>query len=142
MKKNTWNIRRLVDESFGPATQQPSVLYWILSNFRIGRRNNKFARGHEAAQGVWYCLLITSTFICMGCIWSHSLTHKPNVWLFLGIFTSKQMVLVTLFLFMLRIQNKNPWKFCICNFLKNDVIVHALLQPPFFTPFFWPKTFL
>ena len=25
-KKNTWNIRRLVNESFGPSTQRPSVL--------------------------------------------------------------------------------------------------------------------
>ena len=29
-KNNTWNIRRLVDESF---TQRPSVLYWRLSDF-------------------------------------------------------------------------------------------------------------
>ena len=35
-KKNTWNIRHLVDESFVPATQQPSVLYWRLSDFRTG----------------------------------------------------------------------------------------------------------
>jgi hypothetical protein len=26
-KNNTWNIRRLVNQSFGPSTQQPSVLY-------------------------------------------------------------------------------------------------------------------
>ena len=34
MKKiYTWNIKRLVDESFIPATQQPSVLYWRLLDF-------------------------------------------------------------------------------------------------------------
>ena len=32
-KNNTWNIRRLVDESFVPATQRPSVLHWRLSDF-------------------------------------------------------------------------------------------------------------
>ena len=25
-KSNIWNIKRLVDESFGPSTQQPSIL--------------------------------------------------------------------------------------------------------------------
>ena len=30
-KKNAWNIRRLVDESFVPSTQRASVLYWRLS---------------------------------------------------------------------------------------------------------------
>ena len=35
MKKNdTWNMRRLVDLSFVPATQQRCVLYWRLSNFK------------------------------------------------------------------------------------------------------------
>ena len=32
-KNNTWNIRRLVDESFVPANQWSSVLYWRLSYF-------------------------------------------------------------------------------------------------------------
>ena len=32
-KISTWNIRRLVDESFVPATQRPSALYWRLSDF-------------------------------------------------------------------------------------------------------------
>ena len=32
-KKITWNIRCLVDESFVPATQQTSILYWRLSDF-------------------------------------------------------------------------------------------------------------
>ena len=31
-KKNTWNIRCFVDESFVPATQQTSVLYLRLSD--------------------------------------------------------------------------------------------------------------
>ena len=31
-KKYTWNIRRLVDESFVPATQRTRVLYWRLSD--------------------------------------------------------------------------------------------------------------
>ena len=30
---NTWNIRHLVDESFVPASQQTSVLYWRLTDF-------------------------------------------------------------------------------------------------------------
>ena len=35
MKKNdTWNIRRLVDESFVPSAQQTSILYCRLSDFR------------------------------------------------------------------------------------------------------------
>ena len=33
-KNNAWNIRRLVDESFVPLTQRPSILYWRLSDFR------------------------------------------------------------------------------------------------------------
>ena len=33
-KKNTWNIRRLVDETIIPSTHRPSVLYWRLSDFR------------------------------------------------------------------------------------------------------------
>ena len=33
-KNDTWNIRRLVDELFVPATKQPSVLYWRLSEFK------------------------------------------------------------------------------------------------------------
>ena len=32
-KNNTWNIRPLVDEWFGPWTQQPSILYSRLSDF-------------------------------------------------------------------------------------------------------------
>ena len=32
-KNNPWNIRRLVDESFVPANQRTSVLYWRLSDF-------------------------------------------------------------------------------------------------------------
>ena len=32
-KNNAWNIRRLVDESFVPSTQRPSVLYWWLTDF-------------------------------------------------------------------------------------------------------------
>ena len=33
MKKNTWNVRRLVNESFVPSNQQTSVLYCRLSDF-------------------------------------------------------------------------------------------------------------
>ena len=33
-KNNTWNIRRLVDESFVPVTQRPSELYWRFSDFK------------------------------------------------------------------------------------------------------------
>ena len=32
-KNNTWNIRRLVAESFVPSTHGPSVLYWRSSDF-------------------------------------------------------------------------------------------------------------
>ena len=31
---HTWNIRQLVNESFVPATQRTSVLYWRLTDFR------------------------------------------------------------------------------------------------------------
>jgi hypothetical protein len=34
-ENNTWNIRHLVDESFGPSTKQPSVLYWRLTDFKL-----------------------------------------------------------------------------------------------------------
>ena len=33
-KNNTWNIRRLVDDSFVPSSKQPSVLYCKLTDFR------------------------------------------------------------------------------------------------------------
>ena len=33
-EKNTWNVRRLVDELFVPLAQQTSVLYCRLSNFK------------------------------------------------------------------------------------------------------------
>ena len=33
--KNTWNVRRLVNESFVPSAQQTSVLYCRLSDFNI-----------------------------------------------------------------------------------------------------------
>ena len=32
-KKNTWNIRFLVDDSFVPSSKQPSVIYCRLTNF-------------------------------------------------------------------------------------------------------------
>ena len=34
-KKNTWNIRRLVNESFVPLAQPTSVLYCRLSDFKV-----------------------------------------------------------------------------------------------------------
>ena len=33
-KKNTWNIRRLVDDSFVPSSKRPSVLYCKLTDFK------------------------------------------------------------------------------------------------------------
>ena len=33
-KKYTWNVRRLVDESFVPSAQRTSVLYCRLTDFR------------------------------------------------------------------------------------------------------------
>ena len=36
-KKNTWNIRRLVDDSLVPSSKQPSVSYCKLKDFRICR---------------------------------------------------------------------------------------------------------
>ena len=39
MKKNTWNVRRLDDESFAPSPQETSVLYCRLSDFRIQPEN-------------------------------------------------------------------------------------------------------
>ena len=35
-KNNTWNIRRLVDESFVPLAQPTSVLYCKLTDFKSG----------------------------------------------------------------------------------------------------------
>ena len=32
-KNNTWNIRRLVDDSFVPSSKQPNVLYCKLTDF-------------------------------------------------------------------------------------------------------------
>ena len=34
MKKNTWNVRRLVDEPFFASAQRTSVLYCRLSDFK------------------------------------------------------------------------------------------------------------
>ena len=34
-KKNTWNVRRLVDESFVPSAQRTSILYCRLSDFML-----------------------------------------------------------------------------------------------------------
>ena len=34
MKKNTWNVKRLVDDSFVPSAQRPSVLYSRLTVFK------------------------------------------------------------------------------------------------------------
>ena len=34
-KNNTWNIRRLVDDSFVPSSKQPSVLYCKLTDFKL-----------------------------------------------------------------------------------------------------------
>ena len=33
VKKNTWNIRLLVDDSFVPSSKQPSVIYCRLTDF-------------------------------------------------------------------------------------------------------------
>jgi hypothetical protein len=33
MKKNTWNVKRLVDDSFVPSAQQTSKLYSGLTDF-------------------------------------------------------------------------------------------------------------
>ena len=32
--RNTWNIKRLVHETIVPSTQQPSALFWRLSDFK------------------------------------------------------------------------------------------------------------
>ena len=42
-KKNTWNVRHLVDESFVPSVQQTSVLYCRLTDFKIEKTNILFA---------------------------------------------------------------------------------------------------
>ena len=34
-KNNAWNIRRMVDESFVPASQQASILHCRLSDFKF-----------------------------------------------------------------------------------------------------------
>ena len=39
-KNNTWNIRRLVDDSFVPSFKQPSVLYCKLTDFLICFRDS------------------------------------------------------------------------------------------------------
>ena len=51
-KNNTWNIRRLVDESFVPAFQRTSVLYWRLTD-----------------------LMFWKTFGCFG-LWTHTNLHN------------------------------------------------------------------
>ena len=46
-KDDTWNIRCLVDESFVPITQQTSVLYCRLSDFKKpGKIQNYFLQPH------------------------------------------------------------------------------------------------
>ena len=45
MKKNdTWNIRRLVDDSFGPSFQQTSVIYCKLTDLYITRVFKSFLK--------------------------------------------------------------------------------------------------
>ena len=36
-KKNTWNIRSLVDDSFGPSSKATSVLYCRLTDFKFSK---------------------------------------------------------------------------------------------------------
>jgi hypothetical protein len=33
-KNNTWNIRRLIDDSFVPSSKRPSLLYCKLTDFK------------------------------------------------------------------------------------------------------------
>ena len=40
-KNNAWNIRRLVDESFVPASQRTSVLYCRLTDFKSDNRHQE-----------------------------------------------------------------------------------------------------
>ena len=53
-KNNTWNIRRLVDNSFVPSAQQTSVLYCRLTDFKPsnGIENPSYYMGHIATKVV------------------------------------------------------------------------------------------
>ena len=75
-KYGTWNMRRLVDESFVPATQRPSVLYWRLSDFKLCKRdsvchsscniwatnifahNRQLSFGHQIQHCAYLCYLV------------------------------------------------------------------------------------
>ena len=43
-KNNTWNIKRLVDNSFDPFSKQPSVLYCKLTDFWMFILNKELPR--------------------------------------------------------------------------------------------------
>ena len=50
---NTWNIRRLVDDSFVPSSQRPSVIYQRLTDFRKQKDIHNLDWGE-----IWMILLI------------------------------------------------------------------------------------
>ena len=47
MKKNTWNVRCLVDESFVPSAQRTSVLYCRLSDFNSLHKKTDYGRHYK-----------------------------------------------------------------------------------------------
>ena len=76
-KNNTWNIRCLDDELFVPATLQPIVSYWRLSNFKISK-------------GQFYFILIQFNTILVS---SPTYAHNSDNCIFLWI--SKKCCLCT-----------------------------------------------
>ena len=52
MKKNTWNVRRLVYESFVPRAQRTSVLYCRLSDFKYDQ-THMFSKKGATSKEVW-----------------------------------------------------------------------------------------
>ena len=67
-KNNTWNIRRLVDDSFVPLSKQPSVLYCKLTDFMYSEIEKKRYR-ETGPQLVLKCFLLKMLRILKGQKW-------------------------------------------------------------------------
>ena len=66
--KKTWNIRRLVDDSFVPANQRTSVLYCRLSDFKpiIANFQNVMSCGSPSSIYSWFITFYTQDWNLSG----------------------------------------------------------------------------
>ena len=106
MKKNTWNIRRLVNKSFVPLAQRTSILYCRLSDFNGICPSFNCVTWHSWTRDKFYQSIVS------GC----NLWHSPNLSIALTdalpnklkfIFTSYQIKFQNLII----LQVIEDWKF-------------------------------